>query len=170
MKDCMISGIYTIFRIQRTNLVKPQSYWCRRNVTFLSQKAKGINNTRVAFFWHEALLRSFPMKVTQELIKGTRRDASISIWQPFTARSFLNTNFLLNLQIYIFWFRMTWGESEILVAVSICKILWVEANPRPAHVAYFNRFRPSTYMKKLKQWKYYNITYRACVMLGVYDV
>ena len=74
---------------------------------------------------------------------------------------------------------MTWGESEILVAVGIeetlipidnvCKILWVEANPRP-HVAYLNRFRPSTYMKKLKQWKYYNITYRACVMLGVYDV
>ena len=38
-------------------------------------------------FWHEALLPSFP-KVTLELTKGTRRDVSISIWKPFTARGF----------------------------------------------------------------------------------
>ena len=80
---------FTIFRIQRTNLVKPQSYWHMRHVTFLSQKAKGINNTWVAFFWHEALLPSFP-KVTLELTKGTRGDVSISIWKPFTARGFLH--------------------------------------------------------------------------------
>lgn len=60
-------------------------------------KSKRDKQHSSCVFWHEALLRSFPRKVTEELIKGTRWDVSISIWQSFTARGFLNTNFLLNL-------------------------------------------------------------------------